>query len=213
MKKLLLASAISLAAVTGASAADLPILTKAPPVAPPVYTWTGFYLGGNVGGKWASTSDSPYVTGAAGFGVTTPSGTLPFGTTTAGTFIGGGQAGYNWQIGHIVLGVEGDIDAQHWSTTRTAGPPPLAGMFVTGDNFTATSNWQASLRGRIGYVWNRTLLYVTGGPAWTNVSVGTNFVAIRTARVAFPASTATDSATLTGATVGGGIVGTRSVSA
>ncbi|MGP0093055.1 MAG: outer membrane protein [Xanthobacteraceae bacterium] len=200
MKRLLIGLAISFAGAAVAAAADLPVYYKAPP--PPMWTWSGFYIGGNIGGKWADSSGHADMAGATGFGITTPAGSLPFSSTTSSTAIGGGQAGYNWQTGPYVLGLEGDIDAHNWHVTRTAvGPPPLPGVFIPGDFFTASSHWQASLRGRIGYAWDRTLIYATGGAAWTNVSVGTNFIATNT----FPGTGASDSATLGGATVGGGI--------
>ena len=76
--------------------------------------------------------------------------------------------------------------------------PPL---FVTGDTFDWRSNWQGSGRGRIGYAWDRFLLYVTGGAAFTNVTVGTNFIVSGI----FPATLASDSKTVWGPTVGGGL--------
>ncbi len=72
---------------------------------------------------------------------------------------------------------------------------------VPGDNFTFTSTWETSVRGRLGYAWGPTLFYATGGVSWTRVSVGTGFIAIG----AFPASAATDTATLHGPTAGGGL--------
>jgi len=180
-KKLLLSSAMFIAAISTASAADLPMYTKAPPpVAPVVFSWTGFYLGFNVGGKWAHTDDT----------VSVPGTTIVFGSTTDSTVIGGGQLGYNWQTGPWVLGLEGDIDAQHWRTTRVVGT--AIAPFIVGDTFTADSHWEASIRGRIGYAWDRVLLYATGGAAFTQVK--TSFVGF-----------GSDDQTLVGGTVGGGL--------
>jgi outer membrane immunogenic protein len=176
-KKLLLSSAIVIAAISTASAADLsrPMYTKAPPVAPYAFSWTGFYVGPNIGGKWAHTDDTLNVGGAS----------LGLGSTTDSTVIGGGQIGYNWQMGQWVVGLEGDIDAQHWSTTR----------LLLGGTFTADSHWEASIRGRIGYTWDRVLLYATGGAAFTQLNVGTNI----------GAGLVSDDQTIVGGTVGGGI--------
>ena len=106
--------------------------------------------------------------------------------------IGGGQIGYNWQTGAWVFGIEGDIDAQDFSRTRVVGT--AIGPFIPGDSFTVESKWQASLRGRIGYAaWDRSLLYVTGGAAWTNIKGTVGLVGL---------GTFTGDTTITGGTVG-----------
>src|SRR5215475_6827701 len=104
MKKQLLVGAALLAAVSGtATAADLsrpapapaPVYTKAPPI--PQFTWTGFYIGGNIGGAWNSSSWTDTLDPGVTFG----------NNNNNGVFIGGGQAGFNYQISSLVLGVEG----------------------------------------------------------------------------------------------------------
>ncbi len=158
-KTLLLSSALFIAAISTASAADLPM--KAPPAPAPVaFSWTGFYLGLNVGGKWATVDDT---LSAGGSSVT-------FSSSTNSSWIAGGQVGYNWQApGSLwVFGIEGDIDAQDFHRDLVVAAP--FGPFVAGDTFSVKSDWQASLRGRIGYAaWDRALLYVTGGVAFTDV--------------------------------------------
>jgi len=185
--KLLLSSAIFIAAVSTASAADLPMYTKAPPPAAPVlFSWTGFYLGVNIGGKWAHVDDTISVPGAS----------FDFGSTTNSSFIGGGQIGYNWQApgSPWVFGIEGDIDAQHFSRSLVLGAP--VGPFIAGDTFTVESNWEASIRGRIGYAWDRVLLYATGGAAFTQVKGTATLVGL---------GVVTDDQTIVGGTVGGGL--------
>ncbi len=204
MKKLIIAAATLAAVASGpALAADLGAPVYKAPVAPvPVFTWNGFYIGGNIGGKWADTSGSVDEAPSAAAGI--PNGSsFPLGSTTASTFMGGGQVGYNWQTGPVVFGLEGDIDAQRWSTTLTVGTdfPPGTFNFISGDVFSVESRWQSSIRGRIGYAWDRFLLYATGGVAFTDVRADANFAAFRGA----PATGATDSATLVGGTVGGGL--------
>lgn len=184
-KELLLCSAVFAATIASASAADLPVRTMAPlPAAAPIFTWTGFYIGINAGGKWADF-DHTVTSGAA---------TLGFTGDTNSSWIAGGQLGYNWQIGQWVLGIEGDIDAQDFNRTRVVGT--AFGPFIAGDSFTVESKWQASLRGRIGYTWDRVLLYVTGGGAWTQAKGTVGLVGI---------GTFTDDRTVSGGTVGGGI--------
>lgn len=193
-----------LAVPFSAYAADLPLKAPRAPIET-VYNWAGFYVGGNVGGKW-DDQDSPITLGAIP-GVTdlrfATSNTFPF-TGRDGSVIGGGQVGYNWQFGSWVLGVEGDIDGQslkHRTTVLTTGLPP---GFVAGDSFDSKSDWQASARLRVGYAWGPWLAYVTGGVAFTNVRLSTNFVPGANP-VAFPASAASDSQTLVGGTIGGGV--------
>src|SRR5262252_9334706 len=169
-KTLLLASAIVIAAVTTASAADLrqPVYTKAPPPAPVLFNWTGFYVGLNAGGKWITNSDETVTAGGTTF-------TLDGGNNDS-SWIAGGQIGYNWQApgSQWVFGVEGDVDAQDFNRTRVVGAP--IGPFVVGDAFTFESHWQASVRGRIGYAFDRVLLYAVGGgiewAVWNNISLG-----------------------------------------
>ena len=123
MKKFLL-STVALATLTaGAMAADLPArrMAPAPYVAVPVFTWTGFYVGANVGAAWNRDRRDDFgfgnYTTAGGFAVVPAAGGV-FGST--GVFdrdrdrtslLGGVQVGYNWQMGGFVLGVEGDIQA------------------------------------------------------------------------------------------------------
>ena len=187
-RKLLLSSAMLIAAISTASAADLPrqVYTKAPPPPPPC-TWCGFYIGVNVGGKWARVEDTLTAGGTS----------LTFSRDTNSSWIAGGQVGYNWQApgSPWVFGIEGDIDAQRFSRSRVVGT--TIGPFVAGDVFTVESNWQASLRGRIGYAaWDRTLLYVTGGAAWTNFKGTANLVGV---------GIFTGDRTVTGGTVGLGL--------
>jgi outer membrane immunogenic protein len=201
MRRLIeLVSAVTIA-VAGAglaSAADMAVKARPMPVA--VYSWTGCYIGGNIGGKSARTSGSLDVPAATGPGGAFGAFSTPLNSADASTFIGGGQIGCNWQSGNWVFGIEGDADGQRWSTSRTLGPgvPPA---LVPGDIFDIRSEWQASARGRIGYAWDRTLLYATGGAAFTNVRTGSNFIAFG----GFPATVAFDSKNLVGGTLGAGV--------
>ena len=150
MKKYLLASvaALGLVAAGAATAADLPS-RKGPVVAPiayaPIFTWTGFYVGANAGYGWG-TVDS------------TNLGILPTFSDPDG-FIGGGQIGYNYQLGQIVLGVEADFQGADLKAS------------VAGGGFTASNelNYFGTVRARVGYAFDRFLPYVTGGFAYANV--------------------------------------------
>lgn len=148
-------SAASMLSSVSAPAADLP--AEMEPVAPvayvPAFSWTGFYLGGALG--WIGT-DRDYTTGALVLGA-------PF--VVSSTFGKNGLSygilsGYNHQIGQLVIGVEGDF------TGGTVGK--IQYTAVTGDFLTAHSRWGGSIRGRLGYAADRTLLYLTGGAAFAS---------------------------------------------
>jgi outer membrane immunogenic protein len=148
MKKQAIAVLILAAMGTSASAADLPaaVYTKAPVVAP-IYNWTGFYVGANGGYGWGNTSE---------YGVVSGNG-VSFGTS--GGFAGG-QAGYNWQVGSWVLGVEADGD---WANIAATAP-------CSNPAFSCYSNTDAlaSFLGRVGWAVGPALFYGTGGLGYAN---------------------------------------------
>jgi outer membrane immunogenic protein len=198
---LALASAISvgIGGLGAASAADLPVKARPLPVVA-VYNWTGCYIGGNIGGKWARTGDVVNIPASTGLAGPTPASTLVLGSADSSTFIGGGQLGCNWQSGRVVFGIEGDGQAQRWRRTETIDGV-LPALFIPGDIFELRSDWQASVRGRVGYAWDRTLLYATGGVAFTDVTAYTNWIPIGV----FPGVITSQTKTLVGATVGAGV--------
>ena len=148
MKKILLASVAVLALGTAsASAADIqrPMPAKAPAyIPPPLYNWTGLYVGINGGGGWGrSDFSAPFTTGSF---------------DTSGGLVGG-TIGYNWQMNQVVFGLEGDID---WSNIRGSAA-------CGGTNCETRNDWLGTARGRLGYAFDRFLPYVTGGAAFGNV--------------------------------------------
>jgi len=188
----LMAAGLSLGLSTAAFATDLPapapiyskapVYTKAPPPAE-IWNWSGFYLGGNVGGATENTSGtSNFVdTGATNpLRVNTPQSN-PF---SSPGFIGGVQAGYNWQVSpHFVLGAEGDWD---WLHTRYGFCRPTSdltlpcidggsggdGTFANNvgiENIAGQANWLATARARAGVTWDRFMFYGTGGAAWGSI--------------------------------------------
>jgi outer membrane immunogenic protein len=119
---------------------------------PPPFSWTGLYIGANIGGAWSHTSINDTVTGAS------------LGFDNSG-FIGGGQIGFNYQINRFVLGVEWDIDGT--SINKTG--PGVATAFGTLQGSVST-DWISTLTGRIGLGWDRWLFYFKGGGAWVQNS-------------------------------------------
>ena len=136
-------------------AADLPI--RGPfymaPVAAPIFDWSGFYLGAHAGyGRGKYDIDTATVVG--GVVVDTASNSFAL-----DGWLSGGQIGFNWQVDQLVLGIEGDMS---WSNIGGDFQyDPLRPAAIAG----ADINWLATLRGRIGVAYDRTLLYATGGLA------------------------------------------------
>jgi len=210
MKRTLVASAAfaSLLVATSAFAADLPVYTKAPPVAL-VYDWTGYYIGTNLGYSWGRGSTDGNITGTQNVSVFRTAGptlvssvntalpTLPLtGRADVNGFIGGGQLGYNWQREKWVFGLEGDIQ---FSNERGSGDVcTVAGCPAGSTVFTRDYklDWFGTARGRVGFLpAERILLYATGGLAYGGFS-GSSWT--------LPANIGTWSSTNVGWTVGAG---------
>jgi outer membrane immunogenic protein len=159
-------AASALIGVSGASAADLPARTyaKAPvAVAAPVYSWTGCYIGVEGGGVWGRSQHyaaDPVDATAGVFGFAQTGGINPTGG------IVGGTVGCNYQFSNFVVGIEGD-----GSWTNNSASANLIAPFKTTDVVSTNQGWIATYRGRIGYAWDRLLLYATGGGASTNIGV------------------------------------------
>jgi outer membrane immunogenic protein len=169
-------AALTAAGVVAAQAADLPTRKEAPaPVfMPPPFTWTGFYLGLNAGGIFSSGSkNATLIVPSAALWL---SDYFPGGLGSGKTgFIGGGQAGYNWQTGAFVLGIVTDFDGTTLSSSRnfTSAPFVNAGYYYNGDtlnvNSKASLDWLGTTRAKIGFVAtpdNRLMIYGTGGIAY-----------------------------------------------
>lgn len=154
MKKCLLAGVAALAMASQAQAADLgsPRMPIAAAVVAPVFSWTGFYGGLNLG---------------VGF-VNTNLGALTGGNIagSATGLVAGGQIGFNYQMNNLVLGIEGDLG---YFGTQRRGAPINFGAIQTQLSWRTT--WDASIRGRLGFAADRTLFYVTGGVAFADFRV------------------------------------------
>lgn len=157
-----------LLATAGATAADL---APAPvePVGPEVaYNWTGFYAGINGGYAFGSSRD---VTMSELFPGDDPNSDKYGSLSPKGGF-GGVQAGYNWQTGNFVLGLEGDIQGAGISDKTSR-------IGATTDYFLSTKsqvNWFGTVRPRIGYAFDNILIYATGGLAVGGVKYTQNYV-------------------------------------
>jgi outer membrane immunogenic protein len=179
MKRLLLASA-TLLVLTGlerAWAGDMPPPVIYPagaaptlvyPAARPPFIFTGFYVGGTVGGALGSSKYIESAGGAfAGLGGRAVSNINAAGTSSTAPrgVIGGIEAGYNWQIDHFVLGLETDFSGWGLSSNNgvTGVGTPVASTFSS--STTVSSNWLYTLRPRVGWANGNQLLYLTAGLA------------------------------------------------
>ena len=201
----LLASAGAMALAGKALAADLEVAP--PPV--PLFTWTGAYLGGQIGYAWgndpaefnefvpATPATPPSPTHPRGI-PGTPAVFLsdPLGINPQGV-IGGAHVGYNFQINQWVVGIEGNLDGTGLSKTVFL---PLVRSSITE---TTRSDVQGSVRGRVGWAFDRALIYATGGVAFTDfINAFNDTTGFFTGT---PGLTTSVSTTRVGWTVGGGL--------
>ena len=171
--------------------------------------WGGPYVGLGIGGAWGQLPGNVRVGSTAAGAVpgspAVPGGTRHLNGSTDATVMGGGQAGYNWQLNNFVLGVEGDINGGGLSTT-TSVPAGGVGGLAGGSNFKASSDFNGSIRGRVGYAWNQWLFYGTGGIAFADANLRANFAGgTAPDGTAVPGGHASKSTTLMGPTYGGGV--------
>jgi outer membrane immunogenic protein len=220
MKSVVLASVfggiLATGAVMAAERTSIPATYKAPPKR--FYSWEGLYLGANVGyGRASNTGLDPGARGVqTGVFLDGPAqlagqlaGLAPLGLNTKGS-LGGGQIGYNWQVGALVWGIETDFDGTHisGSVARNSNNP------VTGfPPFSIQTNLYGSqsldtfgtLRGRIGWTpFDHNLFYATGGLAYGHASSSVGIAQIEVLGDTFTSSSGMAAKTLPGWTIGGG---------
>ena len=170
MRKFYLLSAV-VSAVLGLAgagqAADMPVKAPPPPVVVP-FSWTGFYVGGNIGAARAKRDWADVTRG------------LAFSQSSDARFIGGGQAGFNYQFNNFVIGVEGDID---W-IARNQNSPSIVVPAVGTIAVTSTIPWIATAAARFGIAVDHWLIYGKAGGGWignnnfivSNLTTGTSII-------------------------------------
>ena len=157
MKKILLSSVALLGLASGAMAADLPSRRAPAPIiaAVPVFTWTGFYVGVNAGYGWNTNDDFIF-------------NDVRYDLGDDGGFVGGAQAGYNYQIGSFVVGLEGDIQYADFGGDDRFD---FDRDGIADDDFN-NSDWFGTVRARAGVAFDRALIYATGGFAFADDATG-----------------------------------------
>ena len=190
--KCLSASIAAIALAGTAYAADFSVNPPPPPV--PVFTWTGIYVGGQVGYAWGNDKptwlvESPFI-----------DFTDTFNDSPQGV-IGGAHIGYNQQFAQWVIGVEGSVDGTSLSKTVAAPLNGFGSAYTVA--VTSQSSLQGSIRARVGIGWEPILLYGTGGVAFAGIQ--NDFVDTAGTFTGVPGSTASFSNTRVGWTAGGGL--------
>lgn len=161
--------------VGAAAAADMPARTAPSPMysPAPVFSWTGFYVGANAGYGWAQTS----ITGISG-------------ASNLNGFLGGIQIGYNWQGNSpLVFGIEADYQLSGQSHTDSG---TIGGIAYS---VKQELPWIGTVRGRVGYAFDRAMIYATGGVAYMNYKLSVTALG----------TTVSDDTSKAGWTAGGGI--------
>ncbi|ACB95907.1 outer membrane protein [Beijerinckia indica] len=188
LRKFLL-STTAFAALSGAAlAADLPSRAAPPVYVPPVpiFTWTGVYVGGDIGYAWGNTSYNSQIFSAPA--------RFAFGSYSPDGVTGGAHVGYNFQAGpsfigtgNFVIGIEGDVQGSNYSKSVVG---------FANDIYTSKLDITGSIRGRLGIAFDRALIYATGGAAFGGI---TNQLQLRNGAFF------SNDRTAVGWTVGGGI--------
>lgn len=193
MKKFLLSLAAGTMLAGAAVAADLPSRSYAPAPSPviasaPIFTWTGLYVGVNAGYGWSESNRfNNWAVGRGG---------------DNGGFVGGAQAGYNYQMGSFVVGVETDIQYADFGKARSGEAfDPVSGLVygVRGNS----GDYFGTVRARVGFAFDRALVYATGGLAYGDVARSGSYYAYSPFTGAYFGSTGGNDSV--GYAVGGGL--------
>jgi outer membrane immunogenic protein len=197
-KKLFMASFGAIALTGSAALAAEPL----PPPPPPIFSWTGVYVGGQIGYAWGTGNFD-----VSGFDPITDSflsGTL---LNNPNGVVGGAHVGYQYQfnqlglgiLNQLVVGIEGSVDGTSLTQTVVDNfPVAFRGSTLSAET---SADVQGSIRGKIGVAWDRLLIYGTAGVAFGGFNTDF-FLRATEARIAATTST---SSTRTGWTAGGGI--------
>lgn len=174
------------------------------------HNWTGFFLGGNVGGMWGPFSApvwvEPLLVGLTFIGPSEQYFDQKLSSVTAG-----GQIGYLYQAANkMIIGAEFHLNGERLDGLHILNSNEIlpTSVFVAGDSYGATNNWHAALLARLGYAWNNWMLYATGGAAAANIraaSTSKSTPAPDDPTVLFPAAYANDNEIMVGGTGGVGM--------
>ncbi|HWS09848.1 MAG TPA: outer membrane beta-barrel protein [Xanthobacteraceae bacterium] len=195
----------------GAYAADLPAAPayKAPiAVASPAYNWAGWYVGGNIGYGWGTSTDptESYVDPGVSFGFAAyyaAGGNVTPNLSPRGV-VGGGQIGFNWMLSPSwVAGLVTDFQDSGIKASATNFVTPGLGLSPSTQSNSEQMDWFGTLRAKFGYAQNNWLFYGTGGLAYGQIKTSGNFTLISTGGQ--PPFTGAGSTTRAGWALGAGL--------
>jgi outer membrane immunogenic protein len=143
-----------------AAAADMPSAKYLPmaPALPSFYNWTGFYVGAQAGYSWGTDTTTELLTANRGF--------INAFDYHPESVLGGVHAGFNYQMGSFVVGIEGDVDAMN-ARSGFHDPSQVRSPFDPGGLVRVQQDWQASVRARLGFALDRFMVYGTAGVAFS----------------------------------------------
>jgi outer membrane immunogenic protein len=169
----LLATVAVVGLAAPAYAADMAVKAPVAPV-PPVTSWTGFYVGLQIGGatfdpKCSQSNNNLLFSqdGNIACSSVPVSASALVGMPRENSAAGGFKGGYDWQYNAVVLGVVGDLN---WTSLRSSLNAPIVGESLPGSIATTRIDWLSSIRGRLGWAFHDLLVYGTGGVAWAHVT-------------------------------------------
>jgi outer membrane immunogenic protein len=175
MKKLTCVVALTGLIGTSALAADMAV--KPPPPVAPVSSWTGFYVGGNIGYGWGNNADPAFSftdNPLLGFTAFAAEDGFQFPSLQPSGVVGGGQIGYDWQFGNWLLGAVADFQG---SGMKASASPTIVVLNPFNEGLSAQENWVGTVRARLGAAaLSNWLFYATGGLAYGQVKSTLDFV-------------------------------------
>ena len=192
MRKICFAFGALLASVSAVSAADA-VVEEPVVIVDETPVWSGFYVGAHAGYAWANREwDGEFI------GIPVDDDLYDYDMDGA---LLGAQVGYNWQVNNFVFGVEADASWSDASDTQTETTIiPFIIPIPVATEVESQMDWLATVRGRVGYAFDRFLVYGTGGVAFAHVKTDVNQSVF-----GFPTGADSDSATHTGWAAGVGV--------
>ncbi len=178
----------------------VPTATAAQPVTTPSFSWTGFYVGAHVGFAQQDLKQDTSLADPYSLPVTNAL------SSSRSSFMGGAQAGYNWQSGRIVFGYEADISGlSGGGSSALVNEPYFGGQ----GSVTSKIGWLSTIRGRVGYIldphiFGATMIYATGGAAIAGIKNSIALSGFTSTIPRPPAVSSSESTVKSGWTLGGG---------
>jgi len=171
--RLVLGIVFAMAVAGPVAAADMgfPSMPVKAPSYAPAFSWTGTYVGADLGGVWGTFDFAPTTTN----NITGAVGAPAVAGLNNSSVIGGFQAGYNWQIGQWVLGLEQDYQFTGLKQTMTFAAP--AGLLLAGDSMAVKTDYLTATRVKLGMAWDRAMVYAAGGLETGELDVSSTYVA------------------------------------